>query len=148
MSIVSDKRLGLVDEARRQYRGEFVDRTQWNNVMVGKSSFTVERAPIVKSKINMEEIKFTYPHDKKPHKMECGLCKLHFARPSMTCKVPNHRIIEKEREWGVYREGRRYQSASFLYAIVTVCKFCSQLFSELDEDFKSKVRTLDQLARL
>ena len=75
MSLHSEK-LGLVEEARKHYRGEFVDKTQWNQVVVGSSSYVVERAPSKKSKINLDEIKYTYPYEKKPHKDQCGFCKM------------------------------------------------------------------------
>ncbi len=122
--------VGLVEEARRQYRGQYTDKTQWNQVSVGNHSFTVERGRITKEKISLDDIKYSFAYEKKAHKELCGLCRMYFEKSSVCFKVPNHRIIEKQREWRVALKGRRYESASFLYSASNVCKFCALFFDE------------------
>jgi len=54
---------------------------------------------------------------------------MYFEKTSVSYKVPNHRIMDLQRKWKYKREGRRYNTASFIYAFETVCAFCSQLFN-------------------
>jgi len=52
-----------------------------------------------------------------------------FHKDSVFYKVPNNRIISLQKSWHFTQEGRRYQTASYLYKSVTVCTFCSQFFN-------------------
>lgn len=123
----------LVDEARKIYRGEFEDKTQWNQVSIGTNAVIVERGPVVKERINLDDIKCSLAYEKRGNKEQCGLCKMYFERRSVSFVVPNHRVIKKLQDWGVYLEGRRYKNGSFMYSNVSVCTFCSQLFAESDD---------------
>jgi len=51
--------LGLVEEGRRQARGKVTDRTQWNKLVVNKEQIIVERGPVVKGRVLLEDIKYT-----------------------------------------------------------------------------------------
>lgn len=83
--------------------------------------------------------------EKKPNKEQCGMCKMYFEKCSVSYKVPNHRIMDLQKKWKYKREGRRYNTASFIYASETVCVFCSQLFSnELDVDSRKGLPPAEQ----
>ena len=77
--------------------------------------------------------------EKKLHKRQCGLCQLFFEKSSVIYKVPNHRIMDLQKQWKFPREGRRYNTASFIYAMTTVCTFCSQLFNSEEYVHSRKV---------
>jgi hypothetical protein len=121
---------GLVEEARKQYKGEYTDKTQWNQVTVGGSTHLMERGKVVHEKINLDDIKFTYAYEKKAHKTQCAFCRLYFEKSSVNFKVPNHRLVDKQREWSVPLGGRRYESASFLYSMSYICTFCAHIFDD------------------
>lgn len=131
------KGLGLIEDAKLRAAGHFTDATQWNEVSIGTQTYTVERAQLLKAKINLDEITVNPAYEKRPYKAQCGLCKLYFEKSSVRYKVPNHRIIQLQRDWQILKEGARYQSGSFLYASSEVCVFCAQRFSYVDEDFLS-----------
>ena len=48
--------LGLVEEGRKQAKGEVTDRTQWNKLLVQHEEIIVERGPVVRGRIKLEEI--------------------------------------------------------------------------------------------
>ena len=102
--------------------------------MVKGSTYTVERGASVLAKINLDEIPISLLTEKKTCKDQCALCKGNYDRSSVMYRIPNHRIIDLQKSWNYVREGRRYQSASFLYAMTTVCVFCFQLVSHLPEN--------------
>jgi hypothetical protein len=126
--------LGLLEEAQRQALGQYLDKTQWNKVYVSKKDFfTVERANRPRGEhFGPEDIKYTLATERTPKKDQCGLCRMYFNRNSLKYRVANHRIVDLQKIWHFSRQGRRYQSASFLYAMTNVCIFCSQLFSDVD----------------
>ncbi|RYH28889.1 hypothetical protein EON65_10480 [archaeon] len=85
------------------------------------------------------DFKVTMAYEKSLTKEKCNLCQLYFNRNSICYKVPNHRIYSLRREWsktknGFDKQGRRYESASFLYQSTTVCCFCSQFFTQLPDE--------------
>jgi hypothetical protein len=127
-------KLSLVEEAHRQALGRYLDRTQWNRVYVGKNNYyTVERASSENGRhFGPSDIKYTLAYEKTVNKEQCGLCRMYFNRNSMKYRVVNHRINDLQKLWNYARKGRRYESASFLYTVSSVCVFCSQLFSEVD----------------
>ena len=131
------KGLGLIEDAKMRASGHFTDATQWNEVHIGNEVYTVERALLLKAKINLDEIIVNPAYEKRPYKAQCGFCKLYFEKSSVRYKVPNHRIIQLQREWRVLKEGARYQSGSFLYATCEVCVFCAQRFSHVDDDLSA-----------
>lgn len=133
--------VGLVEEGRKQYKGQYTDKTQWNKLLVGGSEYTVERGRVSRDRINLEEIKWSNAYEKKAHKEMCGLCRMYFEKSSVSFKVPNHRLIDKLRGWNVPIEGRRYQSASFLYSTSNLCRFCAHLFADINTN-KVKYTTL------
>ena len=51
--------LGLVEEGRKQAKGQVTDRTQWNKLIVQNQEVIVERGPVVKGRIELDEIKYT-----------------------------------------------------------------------------------------
>lgn len=51
--------LGLVEEGRDQAKGKITDRTQWNKVVVQNEDIYVERGPVVRGRIKLEEIPYT-----------------------------------------------------------------------------------------
>lgn len=122
-----------VKEGRALAKGVRTDNTRWNAVTVAGSVYTVERAPQLQAKINLDEIVFTPAFDKHPNKEKCYMCKMYFERKSVDKLVPHHRMLALQRKWNVVLEGRRYQSGSFMYASSHVCKFCAQLFQDVDE---------------
>ena len=126
--------LGLIEDAKLRAAGHFTDATQWNEVYVGNEVYTVERAQLLKAKINLDEIVVNPAYEKRPYKAQCALCKLYFEKSSVRYKVPNHRIIQLQREWRILKEGTRYNSGSFLYATSEVCVFCAQRFSHVDDE--------------
>ena len=128
------KGLGLIEDAKLRAAGHFTDATQWNEVHIGDETYTVERALLFKAKINLDEITVNPAYEKRPYKTQCGLCKLYFDKTSVRYKVPNHRIIQLQRDWNIIKEGARYRSGSFLYATSEVCVFCAQRFSYVDDD--------------
>ena len=128
------KGLGLIEDAKLRAAGHFTDATQWNEVHIGDETYTVERALLFKAKINLDEITVNPAYEKRPYKTQCGLCKLYFEKTSVRYKVPNHRIIQLQRDWNILKEGARYQSGSFLYTTSEVCVFCAQRFSYVDDD--------------
>ena len=134
MKVGRELKIGLVEEARKQYKGEYTDKTQWNEITVRNDSFVVERGRVMKEKINMEEIKFSLAYEKKAHKSQCGLCRMYFEKKSVNFKIPNHQIMKKQTEWNMPCDGRRYESASFLYSSSNLCKFCAHFFDEYSVD--------------
>jgi len=126
--------LGLIEDAKLRAAGHFTDATQWNEVCIGNEVYTVERAQLLKAKINLDEIIVNPAYEKRPYKAQCAFCKLYFEKSSVRYKVPNHRIIQLQREWKILKEGARYNSGSFLYATSEVCVFCAQRFSHVDDD--------------
>lgn len=127
------KQGSFLEEAHAGLQGKVVDRTQWNTVTIGDSTYTIERAPLLRARIALDEIKTSGTHEKKESKIDCSLCRGYFERSSVKYRVPNHRIIDLQRSWNVKLEGRRYQSGSFLYSTSCVCVFCAQLFHDVKE---------------
>lgn len=125
-------RANFLEEGRLLAKGVSVDMTRWNRVSIGESVYTVERAPQLQAKINLDEILFTPAFEKGPHKDKCFLCKLYFARKSISKMVPNHRMLDLQRKWNMPLEGNRYKCGSFLYASSKVCTFCAQLFQDVE----------------
>ena len=78
----------------------------------------------------------TPAYEKTLMKVKCGFCKMFFHRNSVGYKVPNHRLYDLQKSWGVKKEGRRYTNAAFLYRMAEVCTFCSQFFALLPEEHK------------
>jgi hypothetical protein len=126
----------LRDEAKVLLSGESQsgDVSLWNKVVVKGSSYTVERGASILAKINLDEIPISLITEKKVSKDQCALCKGHYDRSSVMYRIPNHRILDLQRNWNYIRDGRRYQSASFKYAETKVCVFCFQLVSHLPEN--------------
>ena len=110
-------------------KNQVLDKSRWNTVAFGESVYTVERAPELLAKIDLSLFKADPAFEKQPHKNQCINCKMYFEKSSVKSKVPNHRIIDLQRSWGVVIEGTRYTTASYLYANSVVCVFCEQLFS-------------------
>ncbi len=71
-----------------------------------------------------------------------------FHKDSVVYKVPNHRLHELHIKWNMNKSGRRYKNASFLYTTTTVCKFCSQFFDVMPEEWKSTVPSLEDNDKL
>ena len=69
-------------------------------------------------------------YEKNEHKARCTLCRMWFAKSSVTYKVSNHRLIALRQQHGVIESGRRYKNASYMYRFVNVCVFCAQLFGD------------------
>ncbi len=126
----------LHDEAKVLLSGESQsgDVSLWNKVVVKGSTYTVQRGASVLAKINLDEIPISSLTEKKSSKDQCALCKGNYDRSSVMYRIPNHRILDLQKSWNYVREGRRYQSASFLYAETKVCVFCFQLVSHLPEN--------------
>lgn len=51
--------LGLVEEGRQQARGKITDRTQWNHIPGDRERVLVERGPVIKGRVRLEDIKYT-----------------------------------------------------------------------------------------
>lgn len=77
-------------------------------------------------------------------KEKCGLCKMYFHKSTVCYRVPNHRILELQKKWKSVKEGRRYQSASFLYNMTEVCLFCSQLFAVIPGEESASLAALSE----
>lgn len=119
---------------------EYIDNTKWNKIIMKNIEITVERGYGDRKSMNSIEETITYSlaHENKQNKGKCGLCKLYFDKKTMQHRVPNHRIIELQKLWNCNIEGRRYESASFLYTATAICTFCYQLFDDVDDDIYSK----------
>jgi hypothetical protein len=119
---------------------EYIDNTKWNKIIMKNIEITVERGYGDRKSLNSKEDTITYSlaHENKQNKGKCGLCKLYFEKKTMQHRVPNHRIIELQKVWNCNIEGRRYESASFLYTATSVCTFCYQLFDDDDDEVSSK----------
>lgn len=71
---------------------------------------------------------------------------MYFDRETVNYKVPNHRIFDLQNKWrensknAVKLDGRRYQSASFLYTETLVCTFCSQQFWLLSDELEKRTK--------
>jgi hypothetical protein len=97
------------------------------------------------------EMKISYPFEQSLTKERCNLCRLYFARDSVTYKVPVHRIMELKKLWkdgGSSKEkenyeGRRYNFPSYLYTTSSVCIFCSQFFSTMPNERQSSPAKAD-----
>ena len=122
-----------VAEGREYAKGVRTDNTRWNQVLVSGSLYTVERAAQLQAKINLDEIIFTPAFERGEHKEKCFMCKMYFERGSVNKFVPNHRVLDLQRQWGIRLDGRRYQTSSFLYASSLVCSFCAQIFQDVEE---------------
>ena len=119
------------------------DKTRWNTVTLGDSIYTVKRAPELLAKINLSLIPITNAYEKHPHKQQCRNCKMYFEKNSVLTQVPNHRVVDYQRSLGVFIEGKRYNTASYLYTNAPVCVFCEQLFSTTEEILpKRKSKTM------
>lgn len=97
----------------------------------------------------LNNFKFSYAYQNGLTKQKCGLCHLYYHKESVLYTVPNHRIFDLQNEWSekqktpFKRNGRRYQSASFLYTETMVCTFCSQFFCLLADDRRERLRTAE-----
>ena len=56
-----------------------------------------------------------------------------FSKTSVVRKVTNHKVVEIQRNWNISVDGKRFQAASYLYAVSNVCTFCSQFFDPYEE---------------
>ena len=56
---------------------------------------------------------------------------MYFSKDSVTCKVPNHRIVDLKKSLNVVIKGQRYETASYLYATSNVCVTCAQFFDSV-----------------
>jgi hypothetical protein len=109
--------------------------------------FSLSRGPSLVEKHSLassagkgkDDHKYTMAYEKGLMKERCGLCKMYFHRDSVNYKVPNHRILDLERNWNVKREGRRYASAGYLYKMIEVCCFCSQFFKLLPAELPEPI---------
>ena len=64
----------------------------------------------------------------------CGMCNMYFDIESMEYQVPKHRIVEYQKIWKYEGlQGRRYETASYLYTTVRVCTMCSQFFEDTED---------------
>mmetsp|Transcript_23164 Transcript_23164/g.33959 ORF Transcript_23164/g.33959 Transcript_23164/m.33959 type:complete len:1078 (-) Transcript_23164:146-3379(-) len=128
-----NKSSNLLEQARRQAKGQRTDRNDWNEVTVGNKTFTMEY-PLVDgglgSRVNIEDISYTYAYDRTQNKVQCELCTMWFDKKSVFYKVPNHRILKLRKSWNYIQTGARYSSASYLYRNSCVCSFCTQFFSK------------------
>ncbi len=104
------------------------EKSRWNQVAIGNTSYNVERPPSHLAKIDLDSIKITPAFEKWPHKEQCACCKMYFSKASVTCKVPNHRIVDLKKSLNVVIKGQRYETASYLYASSSVCVTCAQFF--------------------
>jgi hypothetical protein len=123
----------LVEEAREQAKGASVSgKKSWNTVKVGKKSIIVEKQLPSPSQKNVlaADIRTSSVSQKAPHKHKCDLCNAWYELSSIKYKVPNYRLLELRRSWGIHQTGRRYETASYLYANALVCTFCTQFFDE------------------
>lgn len=50
---------GLVEEGRKQARGQFTDRTQWNKVLVENKDIIMERGQAPKGRVRLEDIRIS-----------------------------------------------------------------------------------------
>ena len=105
------------------------DPSRWNAVTLGDSIYTVERAPELLAKIDLSTITSTNAYEKFEHKAQCRNCKMYFEKSSVSTYLPNHRVVDWQRNHGLVIEGARYSTASYLYTNCSVCTFCEQLFS-------------------
>ena len=107
------------------------EKRRWNQVLVGETIYNVERPPAHLAKIDLDSIKITRAFEKWPHKEQCACCKMYFSKDSVTCKVPNHRIVDLKKSLNVVIKGQRYETASYLYATSNVCVTCAQFFDSV-----------------
>ena len=140
------KGFSFTEEAKLRREGKSTNyRIQWNHVKLGNTHITVERpvlAPEKVTRIKIEDIHFTFAYVKKQNKDRCALCKMWFEKSSVVYKVPQHRLIDLQKKWNCHNEGRRYSTASFLYATTSVCMLCSQFF---DDGYECSQNGLDEL---
>jgi hypothetical protein len=72
--------------------------------------------------------------ESRAHKLTCACCNMQFHASTMEYFVPMHRIVELQQRWEYAGlQGRRYQTASFLYALTRVCTMCSQFFESTED---------------
>lgn len=59
--------LKLLEDAKLQYQGHVTDKTQWNTVHIGNQEFCVQRAPMVKAKVNIDDLRLNNISDNHPN---------------------------------------------------------------------------------
>ena len=132
----------LVSEAIQQTRGVTVDHTKWTNTSIGNGKYVMlERTDNTEPRqsggalaMNLQTVSLAF--ESKSNKTMCEMCSMYFDKSSMEYRVPRHRIIDYQKLWNYHGiQGRRYESASFLYSMVKVCTFCAQFFED-DRDLK------------
>jgi len=135
-------KVNLVEEARRKMAGDMSPtKTSWNTVKIGRKNVVVEKmtASPTQGSLLASDIPTTSAYTKAHHKHKCDLCSGWFELSSVSYSVPNYKLLELRRTWGVNQTGRRYDTASFLYANAKVCKFCSQFFDQSYEAQKREI---------
>lgn len=111
------------------------DNSEWKSIKVGTRSVNIECVQTTDYKAQatvQEEIQYSSAFCIGMNKAQCGFCKMWFEKKSVSNKVSNQRILDLQKKWNIDRSAKRFQLASFLYNICTVCIFCAQLFDTED----------------
>ena len=87
--------------------------------IVERASSSHTDKPIIPT---IAKISYTLAFENKVNKLMCGMCNMYFDAESMEYQVAKHRIVEYQKRWkydGL--QGRRYETASYLYTTVCLC---------------------------
>lgn len=87
--------------------------------------------------------KYTVAHYETtgPGKAKCSLCNLYFSAESVVGTCCNKYVLQFRMDRGERVEGRRFQTASFLYSRARLCVFCAQLLGHHHAADKSRLST-------
>ena len=141
------QQLSLVEEARRQIKGQTSSsKSNWKSVLQDGRIIRVEKVPPPpeQAQFDLKAIKTTDPRAKAQHKARCDMCRLWFEKSSVMYTTPNHRIEAVFKSWGYVRQGKRYTTASFLYANAHLCTFCAHMFDDAGSLGKPQAFALEQ----
>ena len=99
--------------------------------IVERASSHTDSKPIIPT---IAKINYSLAFENKVNKLMCGMCNMYFDAESMEYQVPKHRIVEYQKIWKYEGlQGRRYETASYLYTTVRVCTMCSQFFEDTED---------------